>query len=177
MNKPLNANPQTAAAFALTTLLLSMPLLAAGSVRLSTPVNGVVKEVFVQSGQRVKQGDKLLALDNTRQRAHLMEAEAGLVRLKQDAEEADKDLKRAEELYARGVSATTELDAAKLRHTRATADFKQADARRIIAQKNLDDTILLAPFNGIVKAREAEPGMVVAVECSPPTLIILDKLR
>ncbi len=172
MSKPL-----IAPLLALTTLLLSMPLLAAGTVRLSTPVNGVVKEVFVQPGQRVKHGDKLLALDDTRQRARLMEAEAGLARLKQDAEEADKDLKRAEELYVRGVSATTELDAAKLRHARTTAEFKQADARRIIAQKNLHDTILLAPFDGIIKAREAEPGMVVAVECSPPTLIVLGKLR
>lgn len=158
-------------------LSFAVPALAADSVRLSTPVSGVVKEVYVQAGQRVKKGARLLALDNTRYQAKLMEAEAGLLRLKQEFDDADKDLKRADELYARGVSSTTEIDAAKLRHARAAASYKEAEARRIIAQKNLDDTILLASFDGIVKAREAEPGMVVAVECTPPALIVLGKLR
>lgn len=161
----------------LTLMLIAAPLMADGSVRLSTPVGGGVKEVYVQTGQRVKRGDKLLMLDGTRYQARLMEAEAGVMRVKQEAEEADKDLKRAEELYARGVSATTELDAAKLRHARANASLKEAEARRMIAQKNLDDTVLRAPFDGVVKAREAEPGMIVSVECAPPVLIVLGKLR
>jgi RND family efflux transporter MFP subunit len=159
--------------FVLTMMLFAPSVLAGSSVRLSTPVEGVVKEVYVQTGQRVKQGDKLLALDNIRHQARLMEIEAGLLRLRPEAEDAGRELKRAEELYARGVSATTELDAAKLRHARATASLKEAEARRMIAQKNLDDTVLRAPFDGVVKQRGAEPGMLVSIECTPPVLIIL----
>lgn len=163
--------------FMLPALLLAQPLMAADSVRLSTPVAGVVKEVHVQTGQTVRKGDALLALDNTRYQARLMEAEAGFTRAKQEADDADKEFKRAEELYARGVSSTTERDAVTLRHVRATAGLKEAEARRLIAQKNLDDTILRAPFDGVVKSREAEPGMVVAVDCTPPVLIVLKKPR
>lgn len=164
------------------TILLSLvafalPVFAGNGVRLSTGVSGVVEDVFVQPGQRVKKGDKLLQLDSVRQQARLMEAEAALARLKPESEEADRELKRAEDLYARGVSATTEFDAAKVRHARASAGVREAEAQRLIAQKNLDDTTLRAPFDGIVRQREAEPGMVVAVECNPPTLIVLEKAR
>ena len=150
---------------------------AADRVRLTTPVSGVVKEVYVQVGQRVKKGDKLLALDDTVFRARVMEAEAGLMRVKQEADDADREFKRAEELYDRGVSSTTEFDTAKLRHARATASSKEAEARLIIAQKNLEDSVLRAPFDGVVRAREAEPGMYVPTQLNPPTLIILGKVR
>ena len=158
-------------------MLASTPLMAADSVRLSTAVSGVVKDVLVQIGQRVKKGDRLLTLDNTRYLASLAEADAAHARQKQESEEADKDLKRTEELYARGVGSTTELDAAKLRQIRAASMAREAEARRLIAQKNLDDTVLVAPFDGVVRAREAEPGMVVSTACNPPTLIVIGKLR
>jgi RND family efflux transporter MFP subunit len=158
-------------------MMLASSAFAADSVRLTTPVSGVVKAVFVEPGQRVRKGDKLLALDELRYQAKLMEAEAGVMRAKQEAEEAEKDLKRAEELYARGVSSTTELDAVKLRHVRAGASLKEAQARQVIAQKNLDDTVLRAPFDGVVKSREAEPGMFVPAELNPPVLLILNKAK
>lgn len=150
---------------------------AADRVPLTTPVSGVVKEVYVQVGQKVKKGDKLLALDDTRLKARVMEAEAAVMRFKQEAEEAERDLKRAGELYDRGVSSTTEFDASKLRHARATANAREADARLIIAQKDLEDSVLKAPFDGVVRAREAEPGMYVPAQLDPPTLIILGKIR
>lgn len=161
----------------LNVMLLALPAFAADSVRLTTPVSGVVKAVFVEAGQRVSKGDKLLALDDVRFQAKLMEADAALMRASHEAEDADKELKRAEELYARGVSSTTELDAVKLRHVRATASLKEAQARQMIAQKNLDDTVLRAPFDGVVKSRDAEPGMYVPAELNPPVLIILNKTK
>lgn len=162
--------------YLLSLFLLATPVIAGDGVRLTTPVSGVVKTVYVEAGQRVKKGDKLLALDDVRYQARLMEAEAGMLRARQEFEEAEKDLKRAEELYARGVSSTTELDAAKLRQVRANASLKEAQARQIIAQKNLEDTVLLAPFDSIVNSREAEPGMYVPAELNPPILIILNKI-
>lgn len=158
-------------------MLGTHPLMAADNVRLSTAVPGVVKDVLVQAGQRVKKGDRLLILDNIRYLAGLAEADAAHTRLKHEAEEADKDLKRTEDLYARGVGSTTELDAAKLRQIRAANLAKEAEARRVVAQKNLDDTVLTAPFDGVVRAREAEPGMVVSTTCTPPTLIVIGKQR
>lgn len=150
---------------------------AADKVNLTTPVSGVVKTVYVEAGQRVKKGARLLALDDTHFKALVMEAEAGLMRAKQEAEDAGREHKRAQELFDRGVSSTTEFDAANLRQARAAATLKEAEARLIIARKNLQDSVLKAPFDGVVSAREAEPGMYVPAGLNPPTLIVLEKAR
>lgn len=161
----------------LAAMMLAAAAWAADRVALTTPVSGVVKEVYVQVGQRVKKGEKLLALDDTRLKARVMQAEAALMRSGQEKEEADRDLKRAEELYDRGVSSTTELDAVKLKHARAAANAKEAEAQLVVAQKDLEDSVLKAPFEGVVRARDAEPGMYVPAQLNPPTLIILGKIR
>lgn len=161
----------------LAAMLLGTTVLAADRVPLTTPVSGVVKEVYVQVGQRVKKGEKLLALDDTRLKARVMQVEAGMMRSRQEADDADRELKRAEELFDRGVSSTTELDAAKLRQARAAANFKEAEAQLIVAKKDLEDSVLRAPFEGVVKAREADPGMYVPAQLNPPALIILGKVR
>jgi len=129
-------------------------------IPLTTPVSGVVKSVFVSVGQRVKKGQPLLALDDTIYQARVMEAEAGVARAKEEGLDAERDLARAKELYSRAVSSTTELDAAKLRNARADAVTKEAQARLIIARKNQQDSILRAPFDGVVSARLVEPGML-----------------
>jgi len=144
-------------------------------IPLTTPVSGVVKSVFVSVGQRVKKGQPLLALDDTIYQARVREAEAGVTRAKEEGLDAGRDLARAKELYSRAVSSTTELDAAKLRNARADAVTKEAQARLIIARKNQQDSILRAPFDGVVSARLVEPGMYVATTLQPPTLIVLEK--
>ncbi|HUW28506.1 MAG TPA: efflux RND transporter periplasmic adaptor subunit [Sulfuriferula sp.] len=168
------------ALWALVFLLGSVPALAGEATRihgipLTTPVSGVIKSVFVSVGQRVKKGQPLLALDDTIYQARVMEAEAGVARAKEEGLDAGRNLARAKELYSRAVSSTTELDDAKLRSARADAVSKEAQARLIIARKNQQDSVLRAPFDGVVSARMAEPGMYVATTLQPPTLIVLEK--
>jgi RND family efflux transporter MFP subunit len=146
---------------------------AASSVELSTRVAGVVSEVLVKPGQRVKQGALLLRLDPIIERAKVQAASADLERLQADVADAQRDLDRVQELYKRTVSSTTELDAAKLRQTRAHAALSIAQANLTIAQKNLQDTELRAPFAGVVASVPAAPGMVVTTECQPRTLVVL----
>ncbi|MFA5172385.1 MAG: efflux RND transporter periplasmic adaptor subunit [Sulfuriferula sp.] len=163
----------------ITALALSMmfiaPLASAVDVPLTTPVSGVVKTVSVTQGQSVKKGQILLSLDDTIYQARVTEAEAALSRLKEESAEADRDLKRAKELYDRAVSSTTELDQAKLRYARADGLYREAQAKLIIARKNLEYSTLRAPFNATVSKRLVEPGMVVSSEFQPATLIMLSK--
>lgn len=168
------------ALWALLLLLVSVSVSAGETTRmqgipLTTPVSGVVKSVFVSVGQRVKKGQPLLALDDTIYQARVMEAEAGVARAKEEGLDAGRDLARAKELYSRAVSSTTELDAARLRSARADAVSKEAQARLIIARKNQQDSVLRAPFDGVVTARMAEPGMYVATALQPPTLMVLER--
>ena len=164
-------------------VLFLMPLAHAAQpaqprgVPLTTPVSGVVKSVLVDVGQHVKKGQALVTLDATVYQARVMEAEAGVERVKEEGLDADRDLARVKELYSRAVSSTTELDQSKLRHARTASAVKEAQARLIIARKNLEDSTLRAPFDGTVTARMAEPGMYVAATLQPPTLIVLAKGR
>lgn len=149
------------------------PLQAAERVELTTRVSGVVEAVLVKPGQRVKKGAVLLRLDRTVLQARLDEANAEHARAEADAEDARREFERAEELFNRTVSSTSELEAATLRHTRAKAGLASANARRTIAQKNLNDAELKAPFAGVVDAVPGGPGTVVTADCQPRTLVIL----
>lgn len=153
------------------------PLWAADKVELTTRVSGVVEAVLVKPGQRVKKGAALLRLDKTILQAYFDEATAEQARAQADEADAKRELGRAEELYNRTVSSTSELEAATLRHARAQAALSVAQARRAVAQKNLQDAELKAPFDGVVSAVPGAPGTVVAADCQPKPLIILNSGR
>lgn len=146
---------------------------AAESVELSTRVSGVVAEVRVKPGQHVKKGTLLLRLDKTVLQAQLDEARAEQMRAQADAGDSKRELERVQELFKRTVSSTSELDAATLRHARAQASLAAAKARRVIAQKNVQDAELKAPFDGTVSAVPGGPGTVVTADCQPKVLVIL----
>ena len=145
---------------------------AADSVELTTRVSGVVAEVRVKPGQRVKKGALLLRLDKTILQAYFDEASAEHTRAQADESEAKRDLERAQELFNRTVSSTSELDDAKLRYARARAALGVARAHQVIAQKNVQDAELKAPFDGVVSAVPGVPGTVVAADCQPKPLVI-----
>ena len=150
------------------------PLWAADKIELTTRVSGVVETVLVKPGQRVKKGAVLLRLDRTVLQARLAEASAEYARAQADEADAKRDQGRAQELYDRTVSSTSELEAATLRYARAQAGLSAAQARRVIAQKNLADAELKAPLAGVVDAVPGGPGTVVVADCQPKPLIILN---
>lgn len=154
-------------------VLAATPLWAADRIELTTRVSGVVDQVLVTVGQHVKKGKVLLQLDKTILQARLDEAAAEQTRAEADAEDSKLDLGRAQELFDRTVSSTTELNAAKLRDARVQAALAIASARRVIAQRNLSDTELKAPVDGTISAVPGAPGTVVTAECQPKTLVVM----
>ncbi|MBN8778345.1 MULTISPECIES: efflux RND transporter periplasmic adaptor subunit [unclassified Thiobacillus] len=156
-------------------LLGAHPLWAADKVELTTRVSGVVESVLVKPGQRVKKGAILLRLDRTILQARLEEATADHARAQADEADAKREQGRAQELYDRTVSSTSELEAAELRYARAQAALSAAQARRVIAQKNLADAELKAPFDGVVSAIPGGAGTVVVADCQPKPLIVLSR--
>lgn len=142
-------------------------------VELSVPVSGVVQSVNATVGEQVKKGQILLAMDGAIYRARVAENQAAITRLTAEAAEARRDFERVEELHARTVVATVELDQARLRLTRAEALLAEAKASLRQQQKMLDDTLVRAPFDAVVVMRQAEPGMSVAAGLQPQILLVL----
>lgn len=144
-------------------------------VELSAPVSGVVRAVNVDVGDQVKKGQGLLTLDGAVYQARVAQTQATITRLLAEAAEAGRDLARVQELYARTVVATADLDQARLRNTRAESMLAEARASLRQNQKVLDDTVVRAPFDAVVIMRQVEPGMSVAAALQPQMLLVLAK--
>lgn len=147
----------------------------ANRVELSVPVSGVVQSVNADVGDQVKKGQALLNLDGAIYQAKVAGSHAAITRLTAEAEEAKREYGRVQELHARTVVATAELDLAKLRLTRADSMLIEARANLRQQQKMLDDTTVRAPFDAVVVVRQVEPGMSIAAGLQPQILLVLAK--
>lgn len=160
--------------------LLHMPLSSAaeypalldwaGRVSLTLPVSGVLEQVHAQPGQVVRKGELLASLEPTLFKVAVAETRADLDRLGEEHADAKRDLEREQELYARTVSATTELDAARLRFARAQSGLAAVQARLERARRLLAESELRAPFDALILVRHGEPGLVITGQCQPPAV-------
>ncbi|HKS37465.1 MAG TPA: biotin/lipoyl-binding protein, partial [Verrucomicrobiae bacterium] len=130
----------------------------------SSKVSGKVMEVLVEEGMKVEAGQTLARLDssNTEKSLHLAEAQLestrkALEETKANLEQAERELRRVSELAAGKVASQSELDRAsadakslKARLDRQMADVAVAEREVGLWQQQLDDTIIRAPFAGIV---------------------------
>lgn len=130
-------------------LELSFPGLveAAEEAVISFEVPGRIESIAVREGQEVTQGLKLAKLDD-REYAALEQAARGTF------SKAESASNRQKGLFERGVIAEAEWD--KVRE-----NFNIAAAELDRATKALEDTIINAPFNGMLAKRFAEVGQSV----------------
>ncbi len=130
------------------------PVRAAGTVAakdewdLSFKVGGVVARVAVREGDSIRRGQVLAALDATEVAAGVRQAREGLAKAERDRDRAR--LLRASDAIARSVADDAETGAAVARSSLEAAEF------------NLRNATLIAPDDGWVDRRLAEPGEVVA---------------
>lgn len=128
---------------------------AKDEMRLSFKVGGIVRQIHVQEGQKVRRGDRLAGLE-------LAEVDAQLEQVEQLAAKARRDLDRGERLYADEV-----ISLEQLQDLRTQAAVAQAQARG--AQFNRSHAVIVAPHDGVVLRRLAEerefvpPGQTVLV--------------
>jgi multidrug efflux system membrane fusion protein len=144
---------------------------------LSTPVNGVVQEVFAQVGKIVPKGEVLIQLDPRIFKADLSYAQALLRNTDDKAQEAKRELDRQTDMYDRTMLSEHELQVAKNNFTEAKSQFQQAKASLTKAKLNLEYSAIRAPFNAIVISTSAVKGQVVASEITPPILVTVAEAK
>jgi len=125
-------------------------------VDLGFNVSGVMMELNAAEGLRVKAGDILARLDprDFQFRVDTANAQFELARL---------ELDRKQKLFDEKVISDSQFDQVK------TA-FRNAEAQRNIAQKALDDSILIAPFDAVVAKRNVENFQQVVAKNAVLTL-------
>jgi len=143
---------------------------------ISSKITGKVTEVLVEEGLRVKEGQVLARLDDTNvaaslqlARAQLESARTALAETQVRLTEAEQDLGRQSELMEKNVVARADYDHAladahayKARLAQQGRDVNVAERTVAIWQQQLDDTVLRAPFDGIVTTKDAQPGEMIS---------------
>ena len=152
--------------------------------RLSPESGGMALEIPFDEGENVKQGDVLLRIDDSLQRAQLAlaqrEHEAAQARQKQScvqAERAERETARFQRLFEEKITPEDSLDAARSAAdaARAACDASASDVARSasavhLAQVEVDKMVLKAPFPGVVADITIEVGEWTSP--SPPALPI-----
>jgi len=142
----------------------------------SSKFTGRVDEVLLEEGMLVKEGEVLARLDDSNIRAvyelaeaQLLSAQKGVMETEALLTEARLSFDRTRRLVERQLASESELDSSRAlaRSLEAQLERKRADvevaARQVdISGQQLEDTIIRAPFAGVVVAKNAQPGEMIS---------------
>jgi len=142
----------------------------------SSKVTGKVTEVLVEEGLRVKEGQVLARLDDTNVQASLhlasaqrASAESLLQETRVRLKEAEQELERQTALAKNNVAAQADFDHAeaaalawRARLAQQQSDLTVAERTIAIWQQQVEDTVIRAPFGGIVTSKNAQPGEMIS---------------
>jgi len=142
----------------------------------SAKITGKVVMVGIEEGQRVERDEIIARLDDTNAQATVAQARAEVEQSKANFSAAEVALanarptfERNEQQLARAVISAQAFDTAKASYDAARTGLEVAaravqvaEARLALAQRNLDDTVVRAPFAGIVTVKAAQEGEMVS---------------
>ncbi len=124
---------------------------------LAFPVSGRVIEIAVAEGDRVKKGQLLARLDPIVYELKLKNAEAELHSATSESVEKRDALAARSALKDRGFMAGNMLDKYRVDYTVAQQKVSNSESTLALAKRDLANTRLLAPADGVISARQIEP--------------------
>jgi len=142
----------------------------------SSKFTGKVSEVLIEEGMEVEKDQVLARLDDANVRtsyalaeAQLRASETSLKETRALLSEARAIFKRTTNLLERGLASEAEMDRARAgseslaaQLERKQADIRVAEKRLDVYRQQLEDTIIRAPFAGVVVAKNAQPGEMIS---------------
>ncbi|MDS9469047.1 efflux RND transporter periplasmic adaptor subunit [Paracoccus sp. MBLB3053] len=124
-------------------------------------VGGIVLSRVFEQGSIIKEGDVLYKIDPASYAVRVASAQATLARAEATRQNATDQLKRAEALRERKVTAGVDLENATTAMAQAEADVAIAQAALQEAQLNLGYTDVTAPISGVVGRALVTEGALV----------------
>jgi RND family efflux transporter MFP subunit len=142
----------------------------------SAKITGKVAAVLIEEGQHVERDAVIARLDDANARAALdqaaaqrEQARANLMAARVAHENATPIFSRNEQQFQRAVISAQSFDTAKASYDAAGASVAVAasalevtEATLALAQRSVDDTIVRAPFAGVVTVKAAQEGEMVS---------------
>jgi len=183
LNRPKPALVRTAPARAVSassgpaTLLNSSGYVTARrEATVSSKVTGKILEVLVEEGNVVEAGQILARVDASNTEASLRLVQAQLDAARHSLAETDAnlalselELRRQRELSDKAIISSSDLDRAEAnaralrgRHERELSDITVAERQLDVWKQQVDDTVIRAPFAGVVTSKNAQPGEMIS---------------
>lgn len=113
-------------------------------------VSGVLEKTFVSVGDRVKQGDPLFEIRQNDYITRLEEAQFQVKLAEADFTNAKSEFERISELNAGGVVSKGQMDKIQAQYSISEARLGIARANLAKARQALDDTVVRAPYDGVI---------------------------
>jgi HlyD family secretion protein len=137
-------------------------LVARRKAVVSAKIQGRLAELDVDEGSWVTSGQVIARLDNADLQAQIEVSRAGVQQATADLAEKQRQLRLTQGLANDGVVSQDQLQAAISRVRIAEAALSQSKASVSLAEANFQNTIIRAPFAGVVVKKMAEVGESVA---------------
>ncbi len=142
----------------------------------SSKITGKVVETLVEEGMKVEKGQVLARLDDVNVRAGLRVAEARLETIRIGVAEtepllafANAEAKRLADLASSGAQTLAERDRAEAEARSMHARLERQKSEIVVAERQvedwrqqLEDTVIRAPFTGVVTTKDAQPGEMIS---------------
>lgn len=142
----------------------------------SSKIAGKVLDILIEEGMHVEKDQIVARLDASSQNALLALAEAqlesaraALVEVQAQLTQAELDLLRTEALHRRQLTSTAEMDAARANAATLRARLAAGRKNVLVAQRStevsqdqLNNTVIRAPFAGVVVTKNAQPGEMIS---------------
>jgi RND family efflux transporter MFP subunit len=142
----------------------------------SAKITGKVRDVRIAEGQQVREGEILATLDDAEaraeaglRRAQVAAARAGVAEVEASLANAEREYARQQGLAERQLTSASALDAARtqaevlrarLESERELVKVAGESLRSALVQ--LDNTVVRAPFSGVVTVKAAQPGEMIS---------------
>jgi len=128
----------------------------------SAKIPGRLEYLGVSEGSKVKKGEVIARLESGDYAAQLASAHAQTAQVAAQLTQANRELQRAQALRADGLNSTLDLENAQTNVEVYEAQLKSMKAQEQLAEVNLENTRVRAPFDGTVLRKDAEVGEIVA---------------
>jgi RND family efflux transporter MFP subunit len=136
---------------------------AVQEVQIASRILARIRKMHVAAaGQQVEAGEVLVELEDDDLEAALREAEAAHRSTVETREQAERDLARTKELFAKQIASARELEQHETRLENARADVDRAAQQVSAAQTALGYAVIHSPIDGVVIDKLREEGDTVA---------------
>jgi RND family efflux transporter MFP subunit len=128
---------------------------------ISARQEGIILRINPEVGDVINEGDRIAELEEKAQQLRVAELQAELHKARVTLAERQRAWKRTEELYEKNVISEGERDDQQLALERTQAELEEAEARLGLAEHDLEEHRIVAPFPGVVSQIHSDVGSYV----------------